>query len=97
MVLMLEAERARLAGDSRRARAMYEKVSRRAQQQDWPHHAALAQERLARMLVDLRRRTEANSAFNQAIHFYRDWGAAAKALALRTEQESVVAELKGHG
>jgi hypothetical protein len=89
MVELLQAEQAWLARDLRRARVLFERAARRAMQQEFPNHAALAHERLGRMLVDLRRKSEASSAFAQAISLYRDWGAAAKASMLEAEQQSL--------
>jgi hypothetical protein len=89
MVWLLEAEQARLAGRDRRARALYERAAQRARQQEFPQHAALAHERLARMLMDVRRRTEAASALAQAQALYREWGASAKSAALKAEQHAL--------
>jgi hypothetical protein len=91
MALVLEAEQARLRRDHRRARVLYEKAARRATEQTFPNHAALAYERLARMLVDLRRRPEAVSAFAQAIGLYGEWGVPAKVAALEAEQSTLAA------
>jgi predicted ATPase len=83
MVHLLEAEQARLARDPRRARALYEKAAQRAMQQQFPHHAALARERLALMYFDLRRRAEGTSVLLQAIALYEAWGSPAKVMQLR--------------
>jgi hypothetical protein len=85
MALGLEAERARLAHNDRRARILYEKATRRAREQQFPNHAALLQERLGSMLGLQRRRTEASAALAQAAALYREWGAADKAAALEQE------------
>jgi hypothetical protein len=85
MALLLEAERMRLAGDTRRARSLYERSAQRAQQQDFVNCAAIAHERLARMLIDLHRRTEASVAFAHSIALYGEWGALSKVARLEAE------------
>jgi hypothetical protein len=86
MALLLQAERARLRADTVRARALYEQCAQRAQHQEFIHHAALAHERRAQMLLELRRETEAASALREAIALYRDWGALPKAEELVRER-----------
>jgi predicted ATPase len=85
MVLLLDAERARLRGRPVQAGALYEGAGRRARRQQFAHHAALAHECRARMLVDLRRPFEAQAAANEAASAYAAWGTQAKADALRRE------------
>ncbi len=82
MAALLDAEVARLQGDVREARWRYERAAQRALEQRFPHHAALAHERRARMLLELRRETEASTALAHAIALYRDWGVEAKVLQL---------------
>jgi len=82
MATFLRAEDARLRHDFTRARNAYEQAALRARQQTFPHHCALARERLAQMLLALRRETEAGEALREAIAAYREWGADAKAQAL---------------
>jgi tRNA A-37 threonylcarbamoyl transferase component Bud32 len=86
MALLLQAERARLRGDTCRARSLYEQSAQRAQHQEFVHHAALAHERRGRMLLDLRRETEAAAALRDASGLYRDWGALPKAEELVRER-----------
>jgi hypothetical protein len=89
MAQLLEAETARLAGNVARARALYEQSVQRARQQEFPHHAALGNERRGLMLMELRRGTEAAAALKDAIGLYRQWGADAKADALAQERRKL--------
>jgi hypothetical protein len=57
----------------------YQRATRMASEGDHPHHAALAQERLAELLLGLGRRSEASLALSQASTLYRRWGATGKA------------------
>ncbi len=90
MEMLLRAEQARLAGDSNRARALYDKAAQRAKEQDYIHHAALACERRGRMLGALRRETEAGASLRESIALYAKWGAAPKAEALERERRALV-------
>jgi len=74
MAWLLEAEEARLRGHATEARRLYEKSSQRAQLQNFPHHAALAHERRAHVLIDLRRMAEAEVGLFDAARSYREWG-----------------------
>jgi tetratricopeptide (TPR) repeat protein len=85
MASFLEAELARLRKDATRARACYEQAVQRARQQAFPHHAALAQERRASLLQSLRRESEAQTALEDAIAIYREWGAEHKVKLLSAE------------
>jgi histidine kinase len=51
MVLLLQAEEARLAHNFRRARALYEEAAQCARHADFPHHVALAHERRGDLLL----------------------------------------------
>ncbi len=81
----LRAERAAVRGRSSAARAAYAKVIVRAQQRGYTHHAALAAEREARLLLDLRRESESRKQLVLARKLYEQWGALAKAERLATE------------
>jgi hypothetical protein len=83
MADLLRAERARIRGADQGARALYERAAQRARRQDFPHHAALAHERLAQLLTDLRRPIEAQTALARALALYEEWGAISKCNALR--------------
>jgi hypothetical protein len=83
MATLLAAEQARLQGRIDRARGLYEQAAQRAEQQEYLHHCAVAHESRARMLIDLRRETEAAAALAQAANLYREWGAVAKASAVK--------------
>jgi hypothetical protein len=89
METLLRAELARLRGNPTLARRLFERAAARAVEQQFPHHAALAHERQARMLATLRRETEASAALAQAIALYRAWGAEAKASLLARELRSI--------
>jgi hypothetical protein len=88
MVLLLEAEQARLTGNVGRARSLYDEGATRAARQAFPHHAALAHERHARLLVAMRRETEAAELLRRAIATYREWGALGKAELLRENRSA---------
>jgi len=76
---LLRAEHQRLTADPTRARSLYESAALRARDQGFPHHSAMAHERHADMVAELRRDTEATAIARRAVAAYRDWGAAAKA------------------
>jgi len=75
MVLALQAESARLRGVTRTAHRLYQNAARRALEQEFPHHAALIQERDASLLESAGREVEAAVALAQAVTLYRSWGA----------------------
>ncbi len=85
MVVFLRAECARLAGRREQAHRFYEQAARGALEQDYLHHAALAKERRASLLLDARRITESRDVLHQALQFYERWGATPKANLLREE------------
>jgi hypothetical protein len=87
---LLQAESARLRGDDRRARQLYDAAAQRARAQDFPHHAALAHERRARMLLALHRGTEGLRALEDALLQYRVWGAEVKAQLLERELRTLL-------
>jgi hypothetical protein len=93
MELILAAEQARLRRDFAGARTLYERAAQRARQQEFVHHAALACERRARMLAQLRRDTEATEALREAALLYARWGAEGKAALLDRQR----ADLGGVG
>jgi hypothetical protein len=82
MALVLAAERARLQRRSARALQLYAAAEEAAFKQSYRHHAALILERRARLLLTLRRETEATTTLRRAIALYEEWGARAKARAL---------------
>ena len=90
MQALLEAELARLAAKAQGARVLYERAAQGAAQQDFPHIAALAYERHARMLIEARRETEAAGVLKDAIAWYRKWGAAPKVEALLQERQRLL-------
>jgi hypothetical protein len=88
MVDLLGAERASLSGNLQAARSLNEKAARRARGQGYVHHAALAEERRARMLIARKRWTDAAAALADASRTYRAWGALPKAEALAQEHRT---------
>jgi len=88
MELLLRAERARLRGKCDAANGLYEQAARGALEQEFPHHAALARERRAALLVELHRTTEARRVLEQATELYERWGAVAKVAQLRARLSS---------
>jgi histidine kinase len=81
MALLLDAQRLRLAGRVDAAGRLYDGALRGAEQQGYPHHAALAAELRGRMLLELRL-PAASLCLKEAARRYREWGCEAKARAL---------------
>jgi hypothetical protein len=77
--LLLQAERARLAGDAPRALTLFKSSAESAKLHELPHHAALAHEGRARLLLALRREVEAGAELQRAAQLYAAWGAAVPA------------------
>jgi hypothetical protein len=73
--LLLEAERAGLAGDSVRALTLCKRAAESAKLHALPNHAALAHESRARLLLTLRREVEAGAELERAAQLYAEWGA----------------------
>jgi len=88
MQRLLAAENARLRGRTEHAHQLYEQAARAATTDAYPHHAALAKERRAEMLFQLRRETEARHLMGQAAALYRAWGATGKAQQLEIRQQA---------
>ena len=88
MARLLEAEQARLRGRHDLARRTFEQAAREALDQQFVHHAALAHERRASLLLALRRETEAGAALQEAAALYRQWGATARAAQLEPEPQA---------
>jgi hypothetical protein len=89
MAQALEAERQRLHRQTERALRSYAQAAERAARQGYRHHAALMHERRAELLLDQRRETEARGALERASGLYEEWGALAKAEALRARSRSL--------
>ncbi len=89
MLQFLRAERARLTRDVTRARRLYEQCAREAIAREFIHHAALAKERHASLLLEVRRATDARDALRQALQLYERWGAAPKVVQLETQIEEL--------
>jgi hypothetical protein len=75
MHLLLEAERARLWGRSALALELLARAAHAADEQRFPHHAALAHERRAQLLAELGCGADAGAALREASTRYRAWGA----------------------
>ncbi len=84
MAVLLEAELCILGGDGEAALRAYRHAADRARQAQFRHHAALAEEQLARCLLGLGRMDDARAAAFAARDLYADWGAEAKLLELDT-------------
>jgi histidine kinase len=89
MALLLEAEAAALRRSPDLALDLYQKSAERALRQEYRHHAALAHERHARLLIHVRRYTTAARELRHAASLYEEWGAAAKVPLLLREMESL--------
>jgi len=81
---LLRAEHARVRGRVEEAHRRYEKAARGALSQDFPHHAAIAKERRALLLIQLRRDTEGIRILQQAQGLYEAWGAVTKVELLKS-------------
>jgi len=78
MLGLLEAEGRALRNDVRAASRRYDDAARRAQEQGFVHHAALAFERKSQLLGSHRRNSEAAIAMREASTLYQRWGCQAK-------------------
>jgi hypothetical protein len=87
MADLLRAERAALRGRPQLARDRYEASARRAQQQGYVHHAAMAYERQAVLLASMRRDTDSMQALERARALYERWQAHAKVRRMQRERE----------
>jgi len=67
------------------AHSFYEQAARGAVAQDFVHHAAIAKERRALLLIESRRTTESRDVLKQAIQLYERWGAQPKVAQLRAD------------
>jgi len=92
MLQFLRAEQLRLAGKRDQAHRLYEQAARGAMTQEFIHHAALAKERRAVLLLEHRRATEARDVMLQALQLYERWGALLKVTALRAKHASLIGE-----
>ncbi len=90
MLLLLRAEKARLAGQLTDAHRFYEQASREALSQEFVHHAALAKERRAGLLFEGRRATEGREALRQALQLYQRWGSEPKVQCLEQEHAELL-------
>jgi hypothetical protein len=78
MERLIQAERDRLDGKLARASTTYAQAATRAATQAYVHHAAIATERQALVLIELRRHREAHDKLRAAVRLYKQWGAHAK-------------------
>jgi hypothetical protein len=79
---IIGAERARLRGRTSESRAAYARGAKLAEERGFTHHAALAHERLAELLLAQRRELEADTHLRLAAEAYAAWGAGSKSAAL---------------
>jgi tetratricopeptide (TPR) repeat protein len=77
-VALLDAEELRNRGEFRSALPLYEKAARLAQENGWPHEAALVLEKLTEVLGELGETERAHATANESIALYRRWQAWAK-------------------
>ena len=77
--LLLEAEEARLSGKQLEAMELYEQAIALAQQGEFIHHEALANELCARFFLGFNRKKIASVYMRSAHYCYLRWGAVAKA------------------
>ncbi len=82
---LLEAEAARLAGNSELALAAYRKAIREARENGFTQYEAIASERAARFFIGRRNEELARVYLAESIRAYEAWGATAKARALEVE------------
>ncbi|MCG6206565.1 sensor histidine kinase [Rhodopseudomonas sp. HC1] len=80
--LLLEAEAARLLGDTARALSLYERAAEAAGQAGMPHERALAHELAGYAYMEAGLLTPALGCFHAAVACYRAWGATGKAALL---------------
>jgi len=85
MANFLHAEQQRLAGHLERSRALYEQTAKRAREQGFVHHEALAHERHASLLANSKRYTDARVILRKAVLAYSEWGARGKVKLLEHE------------
>jgi tetratricopeptide (TPR) repeat protein len=85
---LLNAESMRLRGKSSPALAAYAKAAITAREHGHRHQAAMAHERRAELLRELRRDPEASASLRQAIELYEEWGAPVKVAALAAHHEA---------
>ncbi|RJF74758.1 sensor histidine kinase [Rhodopseudomonas palustris] len=89
--LLLEAEAARLLGDTLRAQSLYERAAGAAAQAGMPHESALAHELAGDAYLEAGLPTPALGCFQAAVLSYRAWGAAGKAAMLERRVSSQIA------
>jgi hypothetical protein len=82
---LLNAEHLRLRGDVRGALAVYAKGAGHAREHGHRHHAALAHERRAELLIAMGRKTEARTSLREAVALYAEWGATVKVASLASD------------
>jgi len=83
MHLLVSAELAWGRGIRRSAVHLYRAAARRANQQGYPHHEAIALDLLAQRLLHSNRRLEAAAAYREAQNRYADGGAVARCAVLQ--------------
>ncbi len=93
-LLLIQAERARAAGDDRLALALYGSASKGAREQGYVHEEAIAYEREAEVQAALGREDLAGFCLKRAADGYRAWGASRKVQALEERNRYQLRERK---
>lgn len=75
---LMKAENARLAGDDQSAMAFYDKAVENAEQNQYLHHAAMANELAGQYFLEKGRKRAARGYLIEARHGYLHWGAKRK-------------------
>jgi signal transduction histidine kinase len=92
-VALVEAERARLAGDVAKAAELYDRAIDGAVENGYVNHAAIANECAARFYLARHRTTLARAYLTEAYHSYASWGAAAKVRMLAERHRKLISDL----
>jgi len=87
---LVSAELAWARGSPKIATELYHAGARRAAQQEFAHHAALAFDRLGQRLAHMGRTIEAASAIGKALEGYTAWGATTRCAQLRARSSPSV-------
>ena len=88
MLRLLEAEQSRLRGQRVQAETLYQQAGERAQSSGYLHHAGLAQERRASLLVETRRHMAARDVLGAAARLYEAYGATCKVAEMEATHDS---------
>jgi histidine kinase len=92
-VALVEAERARLEGDTAAATELYDRAVDLAERNGYAHHAAIANECAARFYLARHRTTLARAYLTEAYHGFAAWGALAKVRQLAEKHRRLISDL----